>query len=402
MGFKSSFPVMALFHHVIVAQAAIDAGVPEYKDYVILGDDIVLCNTNVATEYIAIMERLGMVVSISKTVSPGTEGAMGAEFASRIAYKGEEVSGLPVRAIVKTLRVGTAYVSLWDILTTRGFFKGQDVWTFLGQFLPKEDLKFLMLLNSLPKSVSGLKIPIPCSEAKGVSPEVFAESGIKMTDIHNFYYYVLITEAIGKIDAAVKRAYNMINVLETEGNTRNEEQNLFLQGTEQSLAFLVHNQASKAKSAEFLHPIQDIVKQVGSRLVNLLNRFNSSDMDYMDLLDSPDMGVLNFSLQEKAQYLPSPHSAFGDRRALEKAFRLVGQCLNSDVQKSVTYVGRIDGVTNLWKASVTLGGDLIVAPHVPKLGVLTIGIADRIKTTANEVQLASFIPMIPAKPNRKG
>jgi len=189
-----------------------------------------------------------------------------------------------------------------------------------------------MLLNALPKSVSGLAIPIPCLDAKGVNEEAFADAGIKMADIHNFYYYVLITEAIGKIDASVKRAYNMINVLETEGNTRNEEQNLFMQGTEQSLAFLVHNQASKAKSAEFLHPIQDIVKQVGSRLVNLLNRFNSSQMDYIELLESPDMGVLNFSLQEKAQYLPDLHSAFGDRRALEKAFRLIGQCINSDVQ----------------------------------------------------------------------
>jgi len=112
MGFKSSFPMMALFHHVIVAQAALDAGLPEYQDYVILGDDIVLCNSNVATEYKNIMERLGMVVSVSKTVSPGDEGSFGAEFASRIAYQGEELSGLPVRAIVKTLKVGTAYISL--------------------------------------------------------------------------------------------------------------------------------------------------------------------------------------------------------------------------------------------------------------------------------------------------
>lgn len=112
MGFKSSFPAMALFHHTIVQQAALNCGIKEFRDYVILGDDIVIASNLVTAEYKSIMAALGMVLSPTKSVSPVDEQKCGAEFCSRLVKDGVELTGLPVNAIVEVIGGGSGLVSL--------------------------------------------------------------------------------------------------------------------------------------------------------------------------------------------------------------------------------------------------------------------------------------------------
>jgi hypothetical protein len=42
-------------------------GIKTFKDYIILGDDIVIKNSNVAKTYIEVMNGLGVEVSVNKT-----------------------------------------------------------------------------------------------------------------------------------------------------------------------------------------------------------------------------------------------------------------------------------------------------------------------------------------------
>lgn len=60
--------MLALTHHVIVKYASIKIGVRDFKDYCVLGDDIVIANDAVAQEYINLMDSLGLSINLTKSV----------------------------------------------------------------------------------------------------------------------------------------------------------------------------------------------------------------------------------------------------------------------------------------------------------------------------------------------
>jgi len=92
MGAYSSWPAMALTHHLIVRVAALRAGYPHFNQYFLLGDDIVIANAAVATAYRALLSDLDMPISDAKThVSDDTF-----EFAKRWIHKGVEVTGFSI------------------------------------------------------------------------------------------------------------------------------------------------------------------------------------------------------------------------------------------------------------------------------------------------------------------
>lgn len=59
---------MALTHHCIVRMAGVMVGISKFRNYLILGDDIVIANKLVAESYISIMEGLGVAISKPKCV----------------------------------------------------------------------------------------------------------------------------------------------------------------------------------------------------------------------------------------------------------------------------------------------------------------------------------------------
>lgn len=88
MGAYSSWPVMALTHHYIVRLAALKAHKKNFRDYCILGDDIVIADTDVANWYRRILSDLDMPISEQKT----HESKYFYEFAKRYVYQGQEIS----------------------------------------------------------------------------------------------------------------------------------------------------------------------------------------------------------------------------------------------------------------------------------------------------------------------
>jgi len=95
MGAYSSWCAMALTHHVLVQVAALRAGKPHFWAYALLGDDLVIANAAVATEYRALLQTLDMPVSEAKThVSEDTY-----EFAKRWIHAGEEVTGFAISGL---------------------------------------------------------------------------------------------------------------------------------------------------------------------------------------------------------------------------------------------------------------------------------------------------------------
>jgi hypothetical protein len=99
-GIYSSWTSLALGHHLIVQYSALKVGKPNFKDYRLLGDDIVIRDDRVALSYTQVMTSLGVEISPTKTlVSEDTF-----EFAKRLFHKGEEVTGFPLAALISDQR----------------------------------------------------------------------------------------------------------------------------------------------------------------------------------------------------------------------------------------------------------------------------------------------------------
>jgi hypothetical protein len=100
MGAYSSWASLALTHHVIVRVAAIRSGFVNFKDYCVLGDDVVIANDAVASEYLQLMKSLGVEINLTKSVISDEF----AEFAKRLRGPLVEYSPLGAGLITCFLR----------------------------------------------------------------------------------------------------------------------------------------------------------------------------------------------------------------------------------------------------------------------------------------------------------
>jgi hypothetical protein len=90
MGAYSSFAMLAVTHHVIVIMAAHRAGINNFRNYAVLGDDIVIYNDVVASEYLTLMNSLGLNINQGKSVISKDF----AEFAKRL--RGPKIDFTPL------------------------------------------------------------------------------------------------------------------------------------------------------------------------------------------------------------------------------------------------------------------------------------------------------------------
>jgi len=118
MGAYSSWPVMALTHHIIVQVAAMRCGLscsrlrPQFKAYALLGDDLVIANDRVATAYKALIKSLDMPYSEAKTHT--SKDAF--EFAKRWFYQGTEITGFSIAGLFS---VWKSYPLLSNFIATQ-------------------------------------------------------------------------------------------------------------------------------------------------------------------------------------------------------------------------------------------------------------------------------------------
>lgn len=101
MGALSSWAMLALTHHFLVQAAAWQCGrVPLgtlYTNYAVLGDDLVIGDSDVKDAYLMILKSLGMDVNIAKSIMSTKGTAL--EFAKRTFFKGEDVSPFPLKEL---------------------------------------------------------------------------------------------------------------------------------------------------------------------------------------------------------------------------------------------------------------------------------------------------------------
>lgn len=122
MGAYSSWAMLALTHHVIVRYAALQAGLTEVPNYVVLGDDIVINHDQVASEYLIIMRTLGVSINMSKSIVSKDM----VEFAKRWATPDIDLSPLGPGNILVTLREPYFLGTLVSEAKRKGFFSDSN------------------------------------------------------------------------------------------------------------------------------------------------------------------------------------------------------------------------------------------------------------------------------------
>jgi len=97
MGAYSSWAMLAITHHAIVQFAAWRVGHRTWFSwYAVLGDDVVICDRDVANMYVKVMDELGVKIGFHKSIISDNSSL---EFAKRFYYKGKLVSGLSLGGI---------------------------------------------------------------------------------------------------------------------------------------------------------------------------------------------------------------------------------------------------------------------------------------------------------------
>jgi hypothetical protein len=98
MGALTSWAAFSLCHHCLVQYAAYRALglVGFFKEYALLGDDIVIANHAVALAYQALLLEIGVEYGLAKSLISSTGGF---EFAKRTFARGKDVSGISLLAV---------------------------------------------------------------------------------------------------------------------------------------------------------------------------------------------------------------------------------------------------------------------------------------------------------------
>jgi len=157
MGALSSWAMLALTHHALVQFAAYRAGEARWFDlYAVLGDDVVIAHDGVAREYVKLCERIGLGIGIAKSLEARGQTL---EFAKKFFFRGEHVSGLPVKfwaAAQNTAGVAHALTAWYPTGSLANFvralgvgFKGASKVDAPWDVVPRR-LKVLLVLLTQP------------------------------------------------------------------------------------------------------------------------------------------------------------------------------------------------------------------------------------------------------------
>lgn len=87
---------------MLVAHAARRVGIPIglFRDYAILGDDIVIANGAVARSYFSLMTEIGVGIGLAKSLI-SRNGVL--EFAKRFYVRGQDCSAISLREVLTSI-----------------------------------------------------------------------------------------------------------------------------------------------------------------------------------------------------------------------------------------------------------------------------------------------------------
>jgi len=166
MGALSSWDMLNLTHHMMIQFLAISfkkVSLGEWYDqYIILGDDLVLFDKDIATRYQSFCKDLGIGINLSKSIIAESKPCL--EFAKRTSLFGEDVSAL----------------SFKELLTSNNFFGRLAVTTRLINNTWGKDLVKLLLIGNRRSKDKTIDRIYPLV---GFATQLFQVGKIPMNDV---------------------------------------------------------------------------------------------------------------------------------------------------------------------------------------------------------------------------
>jgi hypothetical protein len=173
MGALSSWAMLALTHHAIVHWAAHraktkykTANIPiAFRDYAVLGDDIVIMNKFVAREYLQILDEIGVKAGLAKSIV--SKGQFYVEFAKKFFTPRGRADMLPFKEVIATLSstllicefVKQHSLPLGAILTILGYGYKSKTRAYTAQFrYLNRRLRTLLIWFRSPKGAYPLPV----------------------------------------------------------------------------------------------------------------------------------------------------------------------------------------------------------------------------------------------------
>lgn len=184
MGAYSSWAMLALSHHVIIRMSALYCGFRDFKDYAVLGDDVVIANKEVADQYLINMRLLGVSINMSKSLA--SENLV--EFAKR--YRGP-ARGFPPKDILDITPVGPG-------LILQSIRKPREVYSLFHTLESLDDpiLSFAQYKTRLNKIPVCLRYKVKdYLISREVSKDIFSkgymtkEMSLNVLSIKDLYFY---------------------------------------------------------------------------------------------------------------------------------------------------------------------------------------------------------------------
>jgi len=208
MGARSSFPMLALIHHVLIQVAAARAKVADYTKYTIVGDDCALTNASVAANYKVITASHGIVINFSKSIEHGATLRPAGELCKRTFIEGHEISSIPVKQICKTIRDGRLAPQLQNELVRRDIgLDAKPFWQLMSTIMDKESLSLLIKDNIMPSEVNGLVRSIAVPGLAQSTPDTwFPGVNLSEADVVQVYTWTVASESLKRLDALLRQS----------------------------------------------------------------------------------------------------------------------------------------------------------------------------------------------------
>lgn len=200
LGALSSWGVFALTHHLFIRWCAGDI---HFRNYRVLGDDVMIFDSRVARTYAKKMEEIGVTINLSKSLSSEKSSVVCGEFAKRIFIGKHEISPIAPDLLLEAKSSIYSIPMFLEVLQERWEISlpGCELYApELFSFLTKKGQSLLRIILSLSVDPEAPKRGYPwCTFNKSIE------------DIRKDINKLLIEKVINKVDLLMEQGSKVRN-----------------------------------------------------------------------------------------------------------------------------------------------------------------------------------------------
>jgi hypothetical protein len=368
MGARSSWAMLALSHHVIVKAAANFSNRPDFTDYAIVGDDIVIKSHNVAVDYKKILVGLGVDISAPKSIEPIANCKPAAEFCKRIFLEGRELTTFPMKTVSKAVTNGKLSTVLQNELHKRHYGPfDRSVIDWIAALVDEESLDYLLILNKLPTDLTGLRQSIDLGEQSMPLKNWFPGYTLTPEDVTRAYTFVVVTEQLKRLDVLLRQTQAIAAAIEDQayGYHTVQPSDLGWKFSPEDLTQEALNEKIKSLPAgAYSHPVVKASSSEIERVSDLLVALKTGHADLTKMARGRLLDAFRNALADSMTDR-NEGRAQADRSLVQRALMTIADCLTRTDAKKANY-HRVDYSATLvffnrtWTVSWRLGSEVAI------------------------------------------